>query len=391
MDPERAATLVAEYLSGDTMREVAARHQVSTKAVQRAMRQMGAQTRTPQERTGAPARVEQWAASYAQGVTTAEIAARAGVSEQTVRQRLRQHGVALPRPARPQPRKRDERTVSALVEQYIAGATLAKIGRDLGVSGARVQQVMKDAGAPLGQITAQHRAVRRRLRDAADREAINRLLTQDPAATVQELAESLGLAPGRVKRLLGPEAPARRRPPRPPAPDGPFRAVPSRRAGLRKGPWCPTPRAALRALLRGLGGRAGGHAVTRDLVRRFGTWAKAVEAAGFRPAVSPRRPYPRLSHEEAVAVVAAFIADERAAGRPPNSRFYPAWARAQVPQAWRGWGCTGGGRTWLPRRSARWRSHEVPDLGPTDPDRCHPARRGVRGSVARLAGTRPSR
>jgi hypothetical protein len=62
-------------------------------------------------------------------------------------------------------------------------------------------------------------------------------------------------------------------------------------------------------------------------VRHFGSWAKAVEAAGYRPAVSPRRPYRRLSHEEAVAAVAAFIEDEQSAGRPPSSRFYPAWSK----------------------------------------------------------------
>ena len=53
----------------------------------------------------------------------------------------------------------------------------------------------------------------------------------------------------------------------------------------------------------------------------------AVEAAGYQPAVSPRRPYPRLTHEDAVAVVAAFIQDEQEQGRPPNSRYYPTWAR----------------------------------------------------------------
>lgn len=46
--------------------------------------------------------MEQWATSYDRGVATAEIAARSGVSEQTVRQRLRRHGVAVSRPARRQ-------------------------------------------------------------------------------------------------------------------------------------------------------------------------------------------------------------------------------------------------------------------------------------------------
>ena len=100
MDREFAAVLVEEYLAGGTMREVAAHHGVSAKLVQRAMRQLGAATRTPEERAGYPAQVERWAASYAQGVATAEIAARSGVSEQTVRQRLRRHGVAVARPAR---------------------------------------------------------------------------------------------------------------------------------------------------------------------------------------------------------------------------------------------------------------------------------------------------
>ena len=63
------------------------------------------------------------------------------------------------------------------------------------------------------------------------------------------------------------------------------------------------------------------------LVRLFGSWAKAVEAAGYRPAVMPRRPYRRLSHTDAVATVGAFVLHERAQGRPPSSRHYPAWAR----------------------------------------------------------------
>jgi hypothetical protein len=68
---------------------------VSTKAVQRAMRQLGAATRTARERAGYPARVEQWAAAYSEGSTTAEVAAQNGVSEQTVRQRLRHQGSAV--------------------------------------------------------------------------------------------------------------------------------------------------------------------------------------------------------------------------------------------------------------------------------------------------------
>ena len=212
MDPERAATMVEAYRSGLTMREVAARHQVSTKAVQRAMRQVGATTRTPRERAGNPARVEQWAAAYSEGSTTAEIADHAGVNEQTVRLRLRQHGVVLPRPSRSQPRKRDGQTISELVDRYVAGETLADIGRDLGVSGARVQQLMKAAGAPLDVLTPQHKAARSRLREQANRALGNGAMAQNPALTVRELAGVVGMPPGRVKRLLGPEAPARRRP-----------------------------------------------------------------------------------------------------------------------------------------------------------------------------------
>ncbi len=63
------------------------------------------------------------------------------------------------------------------------------------------------------------------------------------------------------------------------------------------------------------------------LVRRFGSWAKAVEAAGYRPAVSHPAGRTHLTHDDVVAVVAAFIRDGQAAGRPPNSRYYPAWAR----------------------------------------------------------------
>ena len=225
------------------------------------MRQLGAATRTPEERTGYPARVEQWAAAYAQGTTTAEIAAQSRVSEQTVRQRLRQHGVELPRPARPQPRKRDEQTISELVDRYVAGETLADLGRDLGVTGARVQQLMKEGGAPLEALTPLHKAARGRLREQADRAALNEVLAKNPALGIGELADAVGLAPGRVKRLLGPEAPARRRPPRPPRPRQPRRASSGRRTGLRQGFGCLTPRAALSGLLRGLGRRAGGDAL----------------------------------------------------------------------------------------------------------------------------------
>lgn len=63
------------------------------------------------------------------------------------------------------------------------------------------------------------------------------------------------------------------------------------------------------------------------LVRHFGSWAEATRQAGYQPTVTPRRSYRRLSHEEAVAVVAAFLRDEQKQGRPPNSRFYPAWAK----------------------------------------------------------------
>jgi transposase len=327
VDPKRAATLIEEYLGGATMREVADRHQVSTKAVQRAMRQLGANARTPEERAGYPARVEQWATAYAQGTTTAEIAVQSRVSEQTVRQRLRQHGVELPRPARPQPRKRDQQTISELVDRYVAGETLADLGGDLGVTGARVQQLMKQGGAPLPTLTPLHRVARGRLREREDSAALNEALAKHPALSSRELADAVGLAPGRVKRLLGPEAPARRRAPRPPRPRNPAEPL----------------LAAVRACAKALGLSSRGRlsaasyqawAAEREgmpsravLVRRFGTWAKAVEAAGYLPAVTPRRPYRRLSHEEAVAIVAAFVRDERDQGRPPSSRFYSAWAR----------------------------------------------------------------
>lgn len=327
MDPERAATLVEEYLAGATMREVAARHEVSTKAVQRAMRQHGAATRTPVERTGAPARVEQWAASYAEGPGTAEIAAQSGVSEQTVRKRLRQHGVEVPRPARPQPRKRDEQTISELVDRYVAGETLADLGRDLGVTGARVQQLMKEGGAPLEALTPLHKAAGGRLREQADRAAVNEVLAKNPALSIGELADAVGLAPGRVKRLLEPEAPARRRPPRPPRLNSPaepllaaVRACAKALGVSRRGRLSAASYETWAAEREGIPSRA-------VLVRRFGTWAKAVEAAGYLPAVTPRRPYRRLTHEEAVTIVAAFIEDERDQGRPPSSRFYPAWAK----------------------------------------------------------------
>jgi transposase len=327
VDPERAAILVEEYLAGATMREVAAHHGVSAKLVQRAMRQLGAATRTAEERAGYPARVERWAAAYAQGVTTAKIASMAGVSEQTVRQRLRQHGVRLPRPARPQARKRDDQTIRELMDRYAAGETLAELGQELGVSGARVQQLMKDGGVPLEELTRLHESARSQLRDRADRVTLNESMARNPTLSIRELADVLGMAPGRVKRLLGPEAPARRRPPRPPRAQSPseplsaaIRACAKASGRARGEPLSGTSYEAWASERDGMPSRA-------VLVRRFGSWAKAVKAAGYRPAVTPRRLYRRLSHTDAVATVGAFVLHERAQGRPPSSRYYPAWAR----------------------------------------------------------------
>ena len=214
-----AAVLVEEYPAGGAMREVTTPLGVSTKLVRRAMRQLGAATRTPAERAGYPARAERWAASYVQGVVTAEVAARSGVSEPTVRQRLRRHGVAVARsarrqrPQRPQRRKRDERMIGEVIDCYATGETLAELGRDLGVSAARVQQLMKDSGVPLEALTARHKAARAQLRDQSDRATVNATMATNPTLSIRELAAALGMAPGRVKRLLDPQAPARRRPP----------------------------------------------------------------------------------------------------------------------------------------------------------------------------------
>ena len=327
MDREFAAVLVEEYLAGGTMREVAAHHGVSTKLVQRAMRQLGAATRTPEERAGYPAQVEAWAASYALGVATAEIAARSGVSEQTVRQRLRRHGVAVARPARRQQRKRDERTIRELIDRYAAGETLAELGRELGVSAARVQQLMKDSGAPLEALTPRHTSARSQLRDQSDRATVNDTMATNPTLSIRELAAALGMAPGRVKRLLDPQAPARRRPPRPPVAQRPadpllaaIRAC-AKASGVARGePLSGASYEAWASERKGMPSRA-------VLVRRFGSWANAVEAAGYRPAVKPRRSYRRLSHADAVATVGAFVLHERVQGRPPSSRHYPQWAR----------------------------------------------------------------
>jgi hypothetical protein len=126
--------------------------------------------------------------------------------------RLNARALRLPRPVRPQPRKRDEQTISRLVDRYLAGETLAGIGRHLGVSGARVQQLIKEAGVPLDVLTPRHKAARSRLREQADCALVNAIMAQNPALTVRELADVVGMPSGRVKRLLSPEAPARRRP-----------------------------------------------------------------------------------------------------------------------------------------------------------------------------------
>ncbi len=116
MDPKRAATLVKEYQSGLTMREVAARHGINPRSVQRALRQAGVRTRTPAERSGAPS-IEELARLHAQGVSTADIAEQYGVTENRVRERLRRHGVTLPRPSHPQPHKRSQAELDALLQR----------------------------------------------------------------------------------------------------------------------------------------------------------------------------------------------------------------------------------------------------------------------------------
>ncbi len=177
------------------MRDVAARHGLNPRSVQRALRQVGAPTRSPAERSGSPP-IEELAQRFADGETTAEIAARYGVSERRVRERLRGHGVTLPRPTHPQPHKRAQAEVDALVERYVRGETLAEIGQELGVTKARVGQLLRDSGAPLEALTPLHRAARSTLLEQADRTLLEESLAANPAWTIPELAEAMGMPPG---------------------------------------------------------------------------------------------------------------------------------------------------------------------------------------------------
>ena len=393
VDRELAAVLVEEYLAGGTMREVAAHHGVSTKLVQRAMRQLGAATRTPEERAGYPAQVEAWAASYAQGVATAEIAARSGVSEQTVRQRLRRHGVAVPRPARRQQRKRDERTIRELIDRYAAGETLAELGRELGVSAARVQQLMKDSGAPLAALTPRHTAARSQLRDQSDRATLNDAMATNPTLSIRELADCPrdGPRPGQAAaRPAGPGSttttPATRR-------AASRRPVVGRHPGVCEGVGGGQARAAVRCLLRDLGLRTEGDALpgcagapVRHLGQRRG--GRRVPARGQASTVVP----PAVPHGRGRdgGRLRAARAGPGAPTQQPSLPAVGAGARRAQPRragavlAVVGPGHRGARLSWPRRRHGC----ELPDPGPADAGRRHPGRRRVRGVSARLAAAR---
>ena len=64
----------------------------------------------------------------------------------------------------------------ARVDRYVSGETLAHIGRGLGMSWARVHQVLNDAGAPVEALTPLHRAARSRLKEQADRQLVEQTL-----------------------------------------------------------------------------------------------------------------------------------------------------------------------------------------------------------------------
>ena len=195
------------YLAGDSNLMIGQRVGLHQGTVRRVLIEAGVAMRSRREqvalndaRVGVRApTVEELIAGYInEGLTTAELAARYGVSESRVHARLRRRGVQL-RPGGIRPERVDaeraERRPVELVEEIIAlyqsGLAQSAVAAQVGVHRVVVRDVLRRAGV-------EQRPVQRKLppvTEWADRYV-------DGGETGGEIGASYGVAPGSVLRAL---------------------------------------------------------------------------------------------------------------------------------------------------------------------------------------------
>lgn len=156
---ERAASMVAEYEAGSSAREVARKYGVTETLVHRKLREAGVETRLKKVDA---AKVAEMRAS---GMTARQIAAELKCSAGTVYAKLKEAGVTETRPVRDGGSTRRERKKKCLPEsaarEYLAGDSTADIAARYGMSTSCARAALEQMGVKIRN-PAEAAAARRR-------------------------------------------------------------------------------------------------------------------------------------------------------------------------------------------------------------------------------------
>jgi hypothetical protein len=197
-----------------------------------------------------------------------------------------------------------------IVARRAAGARLAEIGAEFGLTRERVRQIIAEHGGPSRRTVAQFAAERAEQARLELRERALSVLDTQPGVSLAELSEALGERPAAVRAALG--ADARRLLRHSKARIG---RVDSDElleglrlaAELTDGPLTGTAYDRIESML-GLQSRV-------RIVQRFGTWVSACELAGVTPGRAVRDNYRRSwTKEEMLDWVIAYLGDPRSPG-----------------------------------------------------------------------------
>jgi DNA-binding CsgD family transcriptional regulator len=140
-----AAQLADLYASGLTMTQIAARYGVSRETISTRLHSAGVASRRPAK----PVPVGEAAALYQQGASIKGLAAKYAVSATTMRRYLASIGVSI----RPVGGQRAQIPVQEAARLYTAGQTLRQLARRYRVSEQVVSSRLAEAGTPLRRAT----------------------------------------------------------------------------------------------------------------------------------------------------------------------------------------------------------------------------------------------
>ena len=140
-----AAQLVCEYADGLTMAQIAARYGVSRETISTRLRAAGVAGRHPAK----PVPEGEAVALYQQGATLTDLAARYEVSVKTIKRRLTSAGVLV----RPRGGTRIPIPVPEAARLYASGQTLRQLAGRYQVSEQVISSRLAEAGTPLRRTT----------------------------------------------------------------------------------------------------------------------------------------------------------------------------------------------------------------------------------------------